>query len=95
MAKTGQPAYDSGMRGSETPKDKKKAAGGKRKIKRISIEAAKTGHIVEVERHPKPAKANEPLNFMGPERHAHSSKQAAMTHVNDLMDELAPDGDEQ
>jgi hypothetical protein len=92
--RTGQPAYDAGIRGKEKPKEKgmeRPKDTGKQPIRRISIEAASNGgHIVSVERHPKPVKANEPMQFEGEEKHAHGNKQEAHAHVGELMDQMSP-----
>lgn len=96
--KTGQAAYDSGMRGDrEKPpglRPKSKDA-GKTPIKRISIERANTGHIVEVERHSPKQKPDKDGKMMPPydfeslrERHAHADKESAMAHVGSLMDQM-------
>jgi hypothetical protein len=94
--KTGQPAYDAGMRGGEKPQPKPKtpATTGKQPIKRISIEKADTGHIVDVEREPKPVTMAK--NGSAPsvdyneshERHAHQTADTAKAHVNALIDEM-------
>lgn len=92
MARTGQPAFDSGMRGREAPaKRGKPEKKSKRPVKRVSIEKADTGHIVEVERHqPKPGKGGGmPTAYEPNERHAHENPEDAKAHVNSLMDEMA------
>ncbi len=99
MARTGVPAFDSGMRGREAPSEKarRKVKKGKRDVKRVSIERATTGHIVEVERHqPKPKiqdGVSSPVTYEPPERHAHSDPDEAKAHVAQLMDEMAPPED--
>lgn len=95
MARTGVPAYDSGMRGKEAPaKRGKPEKKSKRPVKRISIERANTGHIVEVERHQPKQKGNQPMPYETNERHAHSDGEAAKNHVNSLIDEMT-DGSEE
>ncbi len=104
MAKTGQPAYDAGMRGKEKPKEEPKGktptSGDKHPLKRITIEAADTGHIVEAHRHEPPPKKDGKGNVTMPsydsliERHAHNDPEAAKAHVNELMGRLTtrPEG---
>lgn len=90
MARTGVPAYDSGMRGKEAPaKRGKPEKKSKRPVKRVSIEKADTGHIVEVERHQPKQKGNQPTAYEPNERHAHENPEDAKAHVNSLMDEMS------
>jgi len=99
MARTGSPAFDSGMRGKEAPSEKarSKQKKGKRNVKRVSIERATTGHIVEVERHqPKPKikdGLSSPVSYEPPEKHAHSNPEEAKAHVSSLMDQMSADPD--
>lgn len=89
MAKTGQPAFDSGMRGSSKPKDKASGDGKAKTGKVTSVEirpSANGGFINRVSR--SGGEANEIGNYQGPEEHTHPDKGAAHQHVGELMDEM-------
>jgi hypothetical protein len=100
MPRTGQPAYDTGMRGKEKPRDKRtpEPAPGKAKtpIKRLSIEKGDTGYRIDVERHSPPPKKGkdgkpdyDPMQYEHlHESHHHTSKDSAVAHHTALMDEL-------
>lgn len=87
MARSGQPAFDSGMRGSSKPKDKAsgdgKASSGK--VTRFEAEpSANGGYINTVHRD----SGIEAGNYQGPEKHVHPTKQAAMDHFGTVLDAM-------
>lgn len=89
MAKTGQAAYDSGMRGNAKPKEKGagdgKASSGK--VQSVEIRpSANGGFINRVSR--EHANGMEVGNYQGPEEHTHPDKASAHQHVGELMDEM-------
>lgn len=93
--KTGQPAYDSGMRGGGKPKDAKPHEGSasKGKLRRFEVESSDNGgHIITAHRDPLPAskdaEGHEAANVQGPERHVHPDKSSAHQHVGALLDEM-------
>jgi hypothetical protein len=98
--RTGQPAYDSGVRGKEKPKEKMdgQPVPGKAKtpIKRLSIERGDTGYRIDVERHPEPTKKGkdgkpeyDPNQYERTrEQHHHASKESAVAHHTALMDQM-------
>lgn len=95
--KTGMPAFDSGMRGQEKPREKSETGGGrasKGNLRRFEVESSDNGgHIITVHRDPpvsakKDAEGAEHANFQGPERHVHPTKEAAHQHVGALLDEM-------
>ena len=86
MAKTGQPAFDSGMRGSSKPKEK--ASGdGKRTGKPIRFEAESSanGGFIHTVHHDSGMEAG---NYQGPEKHVHPTKEAAMDHFGTVLDAM-------
>ena len=95
MAKTGQAAFDSGMRANESvPARKAKPKEKRGGVRRVSVEAGKSGHKVVIERHPLKQAAGKapaaPTAADLPEEHYHSdlgeAKQQAVSAMDDMTD---------
>lgn len=92
MAKTGQPAYDSGMRGSSKPS--KGAGDGKAssgKVMRFEAEPSHNGGFIHTVHHDG-AGGVEVGNYQGPEKHVHATKEAAMDHFGTMLDAMGHGG---
>lgn len=88
MAKTGQPAYDSGMRGASKPS--KGAGDGKAssgKVTRFEAEPSANGGFIHTVHH-EPSGGMEVGNYQGPEKHVHPTKEAAMNHFGTVLDAM-------
>jgi hypothetical protein len=89
MAKSGQPAFDSGMRGSAKPKEKAsgdgKASSGK--PTRFESEPSANGGFINTV-HREPSGGVEVGNYQGPEKHVHPTKEAAMNHFGTVLDAM-------
>lgn len=85
--KTGQPAFDSGMRGSSKPKDKASGDGkaAKGKVSRVEIEPSANGGFIHTVHRDGGMEAG---NYQGPEKHTHPDKESAHQHIGALMDEM-------
>lgn len=89
MAKTGQPAFDSGMRGASKPKDK--ASGdGKRtgKVTRFEAEPSANGGFIHTVHRDGGSEPSEVGNYQGPEKHVHADKAAAVNHFSTMLDAM-------
>lgn len=91
MAKTGQAAYDSGMRGSAKPA--KGAGDGKAssgKPTRFEAEPSSNGGYIHTVHHEN--SGAEVGNYQGPEKHVHPTKEAAMDHFGTVLDAMGGSG---
>jgi hypothetical protein len=90
MAKTGQPAFDSGMRGSSKPKDKASGDGKAKsgKVSRFEAEPSANGGFIHTVHHEPAGGGMEVGNYQGPEKHVHPTKEAAMDHFGTVLDAM-------